>query len=268
VDDRAEIGEGVLIGPYAVIGPGVRLGAACRVGAHAVLEGDTWLGESCEVFPHAVLGTVPQDKKLPAGSTGGPLRIGSHNVFREHVTIQGGTPHGVGVTSLGDDNLFLAGSHVGHDARIDSHVVFTNGAMAAGHSTVGDYVILGAMVGIHQFARVGQRAMVGAGAMLSHDAPPFSLIQGDRARLVGVNAVGLRRAQYDQDAVATLKKAFRMLFWRPGTLEARVRNTQALAGHHEMVREVLDFVQQSRRGVCMPRSIRPPAPEDAHELDG
>src|SRR5690606_18298387 len=143
-----------------------------RLVAHVVIDGDTWVGEDCELFPFCSVGTTPQDKKLK--STGEParLRIGNNNRIREHVTIHGGTPFGGGTTTVGNDNMLLVGAHIGHDATVGSNVVFTNGAMAAGHTEIGDRAILGAMVGIHQFARVGKLAMVGAGAMVSHDAPP------------------------------------------------------------------------------------------------
>ena len=267
VDDSAQLDEGVEIGPYAVVGAGVRLGARTRIHAHAMVSGKTTLGDDCEVYPQAVLGALPQDRKLDDDNDAGTLTIGARNIFRESVTIHGGTPFGTGYTSIGDDCMFLVGSHVGHDAQIGSHVVFTNGAMVAGHSTVDDYAILGAMVGIHQFARVGAYAMIGAGAMVSHDAPPFSLVQGDRARLVGVNVVGLKRAQIATEELALLKRAFRTLFWRPGTLESRIKNTVAMAGDDARIRCVLDFIRASRRGVCMPRTPRPLLQDESAELE-
>jgi UDP-N-acetylglucosamine acyltransferase len=209
------------------------------------------------VFPFSVLGSVPQDKKLKAGEHGGRLQIGANNRIRESVTIHGGTKFGSGTTRVGDDNMFLVGSHVGHDATVGSHCVFTNGAMVAGHTTVGDRAILGAMVGVHQFARVGELAMVGAGAMLSHDAPPFALVQGDRARLVGVNLVGVHRSGYTAEQKAIIKRVYRLLFWRPGTLHQKIEEIRSTALHRdETCRKILEFVADSRRGVCMPRSPR------------
>jgi UDP-N-acetylglucosamine acyltransferase len=253
VADEAELGENTQIGPYCLVGPGVRLGQGCRLLSHVVIEGDTWLGDRCVVYPQAVLGTTPQDKKLQENPKPAKLRIGADNQIREHVTIHGGTPHGAGVTSIGDHNMFLAGSHVGHDAIIGDDVVFTNGAMAAGHTEIQDRAILGAMVGIHQFARVGQHAMIGAGAMLSKDAPPYALVQGDRARLVSVNVVGLRRAGFPSEQIAIVKHAYRGLFWTAGTLQERVAHTQALGKEHPEVQVILDFIAGSRRGLLMPR---------------
>jgi UDP-N-acetylglucosamine acyltransferase len=257
VAQTAELGADVAIGPYCVVGPKVRLGSRTRLHAHVVVEGDTWLGDDCEVFPFAVLGTLPQDKKLRPGEVAGQLRIGHHNQIREHVTIHGGTSFGGGLTRVGDHNLLLVGCHIGHDAHVGSHVVFTNGAMAAGHTHIGDRAILGAMVGIHQFARVGELAMVGAGAMVSHDAPPFSMVQGDRARLVGVNTVGLQRHRFTPQQKAVIKRVFRLLFWRTGTVHQRLEAVRATDLAREPVcRAILDFVSASQRCVCTPRSGR------------
>ena len=253
----AKIGADVEIGPYCVVGPKARIGDRCRLQSHVVVEGDTWVGADCDVFPFAALGTRPQDKKVTGSTDHGKLRIGARNKIREHVTIHGGTEHGRGTTIVGDDNMLLVGSHVGHDASIGSRIVLTNGAMAAGHTTLGDKVILGAMVGIHQFARVGRLAMLGAGSMLSHDAPPFALVQGDRARLVGVNLVGLHRAGVSPDDAAVVKRAFRLLFWRHGRLAERIDAVRRdPVGPHPLVQELLEFVSLSRRGVCMPRGGR------------
>ncbi len=251
------LGVDVDIGPYCVVGPAVRLGDRARLHSHVIVDGDTWLGADCEVFPFAVLGTTPQDKKLRHDERGGRLRIGNHNRIREHVTIHGGTSFGTGTTTVGNHNMLLVGCHIGHDATVGSHVVFTNGAMAAGHTEIGNRAILGAMVGIHQFARIGELAMVGAGAMVSHDAPPFSMVQGDRARLVGVNIVGLSRHQFTADQQAVIKRAFRLLFWRAGTVFQRleVLRTSPLASDPHC-QQILTFVADSQRGVCTPRGSR------------
>lgn len=254
----AELGDDVEIGPYCVLGPQVRIGNGTRLHAHVVVHGDTVLGEECEVFPFAVLGTTPQDKKLQSRELpGAGLRIGNHNRIREHVTIHGGTPFGGGITSIGNHNMLLVGSHIGHDATLGDHIVMTNGAMVAGHTVIEDRAILGAMVGVHQFARVGTLAMVGAGSMLSHDAPPFSMVQGDRARLVGVNAVGLHRNHIDAERTALIKRVYRLLFWRNGNLTEKMEFVRKSAfGHDDACLQILDFVAASRRGVCMPRSGR------------
>jgi UDP-N-acetylglucosamine acyltransferase len=252
VDDGAELGQGVQIGPYCVIGPRVKLGDRCHLHAHVVVQGRTSLGPDCELFPFVVVGTTPQDKKI-SGDAGGSLVIGHSNKLREHVTVHGGTPYGTGVTTVGDNNMLLAGSHIGHDATVGSNVIFTNGAATAGHTHIQDNTVLGAMVGIHQFARVGRLAMIGAGAMVSRDAPPFALVQGDRARIVGVNLIGLKRQGWTSEDVAITKRAFRQLFWRSDPLAARIQAVRAQFGDHPAVREILAFMADSRRGVCRPR---------------
>ncbi len=265
IADGAELGPDVEVGPYCTVGPNVRIGARTKLVGHVVVDGDTWIGEDCELYPFCVVGTTPQDKKLKAGvPVAGKLRIGSHNRIREHVTIHGGTPFGGGTTSIGDHNMLLVGAHIGHDATVGSHVVFTNGAMAAGHTVIGDRAILGAMVGIHQFARVGKLAMVGAGAMVSHDAPPFAMVQGDRARLVAVNLVGLQRNGFTVEQKALVKRVFRLLFWRAGTLHQRLEFVRSSALHRDPIcREIVDFVAASKRGVCSPRSGRRASGESA-----
>ncbi|MCB9878086.1 MAG: acyl-ACP--UDP-N-acetylglucosamine O-acyltransferase [Planctomycetes bacterium] len=255
VEPGAELGPDVDIGPYCTVGPRVRIGARTRLVAHVVVDGDTVIGEDCELYPFCVIGTTPQDKKLKADTPAAKLRIGSHNKIREHVTIHGGTPFGGGTTTVGDHNMLLVGAHIGHDATVGSHVVFTNGAMAAGHTVIGDRAILGAMVGIHQFARVGKLAMIGAGAMVSHDAPPFAMVQGDRAKLVAVNVVGLHRNGFTAEQKALVKRVFRLLFWRAGTLHQRLEFVRCSSLHKDPIcREIVDFVAESRRGVCSPRS--------------
>lgn len=260
----AELGEQVEIGPYCTIGAQVRIGARTRLVGHVVVDGDTWIGEDCELFPFAAIGCHPQDKKLKGSDPSGKLRIGDHNRIREHVTIHGGTPFGGGTTTIGDHNMLLVGAHIGHDASVGSHVVFTNGAMTAGHTSIGDRVILGAMVGIHQFARVGKMAMVGAGAMVSHDAPPFSMVQGDRAKLVAVNLVGLHRNGFTSEQKALVKRVYRLLFWRAGTMHQRLEFVRGTAFYRDPIcREIVDFVAASRRGVCSPRSGRHQPAESA-----
>jgi UDP-N-acetylglucosamine acyltransferase len=257
VDPAAEFGEDVEIGPYSIVGPRVRLGAGTRLHAHVVVEGDTWLGEQCEVFPFASIGCQPQDKKLRCDDPGGRLRIGARNRIREYVTIHGGTEHGSGQTTIGDDNMLLVAAHIGHDATVGNGIVFTNGAMAAGHTEIGDRAILGAMVGIHQFARIGRLAMIGAGAMVSHDAPPFSMVQGDRARLVGVNLIGMQRNGLGSEQKAIVKRVFRLAFWRTGPLHQRLEAVRSSSLWSDpLCREIIDFVAASKRGVCNPRSGR------------
>ena len=262
------------MGPGCVVGPLAVIGDRTVLHANVIVQGRTEIGPDCQLFPFSCLGTRPQDRKIQevtpelvaegwvdGDQWGGRLTVGARNEIREYVTIHGGTPSGRGSTDIGDDNMLLAGSHVGHDSWVGSHVVFTNGSMAAGHARIDDHAILGAMVGIHQFARVGRYAMIGAGSMLSNDAPPFSLVQGDRARLVAVNLVGMRRASFPSAETAMIKRIYRLLFWREGRLADRLANARAFAAGDPLAEEVFRFVESSERGVCSPRG-RPQAHEE------
>ncbi len=253
VHDGAELGEGVHVGPGCIVGPNVRLGSGCKLHAQVILDGDTVFGENCEIYPQAIIGMRPQDKKLTEDSPCGKLIIGSHNQIREHVTIHGGTPMGSGLTKIGDHNMLLIGSHIGHDCEIGNHVVFSNGSMAGGHSLIEDYAILGAKVGVHQYSRIGTRAMIGGNSMVSHDAPPYCMVQGDRARLVGVNVIGMKRAGMDPELVGLIKRVFRLLFWRSGLLKDRLTTARKLAEGYSEVDRIFEFVETSKRGLCMPR---------------
>lgn len=277
VEPGAELSDDVEVGPWCSIGPRVRVGEGCRLHSHAVLDGDTVIGPGCEVFPFVVLGVRPQDKKLRAqaaelrtkgwydadGRWCGKLRIGAENEIRESVTMHGGTPYGRGETTVGDRNMFLAGSHVGHDATIGSDCIFTNGSMAAGHCHIADRVILGGMAGVHQFTRIGRFAMVGGGSMVSQDVPPFALVQGDRARLIATNNIGLKRSGFAPDQVALIKRVYRILFWREGRLEDRIADARTFGQGDPLAEEILAFVESTERGVCTPRDRS--SPHDDHD---
>ncbi|MFE0755957.1 acyl-ACP--UDP-N-acetylglucosamine O-acyltransferase [Inquilinus sp. NPDC058860] len=243
-----EIGEGTRIGAYAVIGEGVRLGRDNIVGPHAVVEGDTEIGDRNHIFQFASVGAQPQDLKFSGGNS--RLRIGDGNVFREHVTIHSGAARPLGVTTIGDGNLFMANAHVGHDCRIGNHTRFVNGAMIAGYGEVGDHAFLSGLVAVHQFTRIGAFAFVAAGAMVSQDVPPFCLAQGDRARLVSLNEVGLRRNGFIEADVLMLRKVFRMLFRGGGAKAERMAAVHHAYGDRRGVDLLLRFLLDTKRGLA------------------
>jgi UDP-N-acetylglucosamine acyltransferase len=255
VSPEAELHADVEIGPYAIIGPGVVLETGVRVGSHAVVSGPTLVGAHTRIFPHAVLGEDPQDLKYDGGES--RLIIGQHNTFREFSTANRGTAAGGGITRIGDHNLFMAYSHVAHDCVVGSHCVFANSANLAGHVTVQDHVVLGGLVAVHQHSRIGRCAMAGGGAMVAQDVPPYTIAQGDRARLFGLNMVGLRRAGVPEAVITALKGAWRALFQQG--LPSRVAVDQALEGwgHLAEVRELVQFLEGSTRGVCRPIGAEP-----------
>jgi UDP-N-acetylglucosamine acyltransferase len=208
LDPRAELAEGVEIGPYAVVEAGAQLGRATRLLAHVVVHGGVTMGEGNLVCPFAVIGGAPQSKRHGAGES--TVVIGDRNVFREHVTVHRGTEGRA--TRIGDDNLFMVGAHVAHDAEVGSGCALSNAVQLAGHSVVGDGVTFGGLSGLAQFVKVGEAAFVAAGAMCERDVPPFVIVQGDRARVRALNVVGLRRRGVPEASIGRLERAFRVLF--------------------------------------------------------
>jgi len=246
VSPDASLADGVEIGPYALVGPEVALGAGTRVGAHATIEGPTVAGNENRIFPHAVLGFAPQDLKYRGEKT--RLVVGDRNVFREFSTTHRGTATGRGETVVGDDNLFMACSHVAHDCRVGSFTVFANSASLAGHVDVGDHVVLGAFVGAHQFIRIGNHAFVGAYSALRQDVLPYCRTEGADAKTYGLNSVGLRRSGYSRERVLLLERAYRLLIKsRLNTTQALQRIEEELPGQPD-VEYLVRFIRESKRG--------------------
>jgi len=210
VDRRAELADDVAVGPFAVVEAGVVLGSGCILHSHAVVRGPTRLGPGCVVFPFAVVGGEPQAKHHSGGPAG--VEAGDANIFREHATVHGGTDGRT--TTLGRQNLFMVGAHVAHDVAVGSHCVFANCAQLAGHAVVEDWVTFGGLSGVAQRVRVGEGAFVAAAAACERDVPPFVVVQGDRARVRGVNVVGLRRRGVSEESIVALRRAVRAL-WSP-----------------------------------------------------
>jgi UDP-N-acetylglucosamine acyltransferase len=231
-----------------VIGPEVRLGEGVRVAPHATVIGRTQIGARTRIFPYVCLGGEPQHQTY--GATATRLEIGTDNVIREHATIHVGTDEGGGATRIGDANLIMNTAHVGHDCRVGSHCVIASFCGLAGHVTVEDHAVLGAYTGVHQNGRVGESVMTASNAKLSQDAPPFSMVAGDRARLVGVNSVGLKRRDFSNETVRAVKRAFHILFYSKLQLQAALeRVREELSGSPEVVR-LVGFLERSERGFC------------------
>lgn len=247
----ATIGERTSIGPYSVIGAGVRIGSDNRIGPHVVIEGNTILGASNQIYQFASIGAVPQDLKYQGEES--VLRIGNRNIIREYATLQPGTAAGGGQTIVGDDNLIMACSHVAHDCRIGNRVRLTNAATLAGHIEIGDGAVLSGLCAVHQFVRVGKLAFVSGGAMVTQDVPPFCIVQGDRARLVALNQIGLQRAGVAEDEIIELRRAFRILFRSADLLKHRIAAAAERIPASDLVKELVDFVTSSSRGVVSAR---------------
>lgn len=253
IHPSARVGEGTEIGPYVTIGERVRIGRDCRIGASCVIDGVTEIGDGNQIFPMTSIGLVPQDLKFG----GEPTRvvIGERNVIREFVTIHRGTAGGGGLTSIGNHNLLMAYTHVAHDCHIGSETIFGNAATLAGHVEVEDYANVGAFSGVHQFCRVGKYAFIGGYSVVTKDALPFAKTVGNRARIYGINTIGLLRRGFSQDTIAKLRRAHRILL-HANTSRAVAQIERDPALQCPEVRYVVDFIRSSKRGVGLRRPSR------------
>jgi UDP-N-acetylglucosamine acyltransferase len=253
VHPSARVGAGTVIGPFVTIGARVRIGRDCRIGASCVIDGVTEIGDGNEIFPMTSIGLVPQDLKFG----GEPTRvvIGDRNVIREFVTIHRGTAGGGGLTSIGNRNLLMAYTHIAHDCHIGSETIFANAATLAGHVEVEDYATIGAFSGVHQFCRVGKYAFIGGYSVVTKDALPFAKTVGNRARIYGINTIGLIRRGFSQDTIAKLRRAHRVLL-HANTSRAVAQIERDPTLQSPEVRYVLDFIRSSKRGVGLRRPSR------------
>jgi len=248
IDSAAEIADDVEIGPYCVIGAGVRIGKGTKLGSHVVMQGRTTLGEDNVVFPFATIGTIPQDLKYKGEAS--ELLIGNRNTIREYVSLNPGTAGGGMITRVGDQNLLMMQCHIAHDCIIGNRNVIANGATLGGHVTIEDFVIVGGLVGIHQFVRVGTSAIIGAGSMVSKDVPPYCNATGDRAKLHGLNLEGLKRRGFDRAVIDILHKAYRMVFQSKLRTEEALKKVSAELPGIPEINKFVSFIGQSQRGVC------------------
>ena len=255
VNPSAQIGEGTTIGPHCVIGPEVRLGRRCRVGASVVIDGWTEIGDETTIYPMASIGLAPQDLKYNGERT--RLTIGKRNTIREFATINRGTAGGGGHTRIGDNNLVMAYAHIAHDCHVGNSTIFGNGATLGGHVEVEDFATISAYSGVHQFCRVGRHAFVGGYSVVTLDALPFGKSVGNRARIYGLNTIGLARRGFTPDTISQLKRAYRYL------LQSKLNTTRALAQIEQdptltspEVRCLVEFIRGSQRGVVLRRPTR------------
>jgi UDP-N-acetylglucosamine acyltransferase len=253
VDKAAEIGEGVSIGPYSVVGPDVHLGDGAELLSHVVIAGRTELGPNCRIYPFASIGHQPQDMKYHGEPS--TLKIGANNIFREHVTVNPGTEGGGMVTTIGNNCLFMVGAHVAHDCVVGNHVIMANNATLAGHVFVDDFAIIGGLSAIHQFCRIGRHAMVGGMSGVESDVIPYGSVMGDRARLSGLNIVGLKRRGFSRTDVTALRKAYRLMFAEEGTMAERLDDVHESFNENEAIMEIVDFLKSdSSRAICQPKA--------------
>ena len=243
----AALAPGVEIGPFSVVGPEVAIGEGTVVGAHVVLAGRTTLGRNNHIFPFASIGDIPQDRKY----TGDPTRtvIGDNNVIREFVSVNAGTAQDRGVTTIGNENLLLAYSHVAHDCVVGDGTTFSNNAQLAGHVVVGDHAVLGGFVGVHQFCRIGAHAMVAAGSIVLQDVPPYVTAAGYPAKPHGTNSEGLRRRGFPAGDIAAIKRAYKTLYRSKLTLEAARERIAIEIEHVPALKLLAEFLDTPGRGI-------------------
>jgi UDP-N-acetylglucosamine acyltransferase len=248
VHPQAKIGPGVKIGAYSLVGENVQIGKDTVLGPHVVVEGWTQIGERCHLFPFVSVGAAPQAVRYRGEPT--LLTVGHDNVIREFVTINRGTAEGGGETKVGSGNLIMAYSHIAHDCQIGNRVILANGSTLAGHILVEDFAIVGGLVAIHQFVRVGCYAIIGGASAVPQDVPPYMVAAGNRARLFGLNNIGLKRHNFSESTMAALKQAYRILFRSHLTLHKALDRVEKEVPELPEIRHLIDFLKKTKRGVC------------------
>ncbi|OQY18650.1 MAG: acyl-[acyl-carrier-protein]--UDP-N-acetylglucosamine O-acyltransferase [Desulfobacteraceae bacterium 4572_35.1] len=248
IEPGAILGSNVKVGAYTIVREHVVIGDGTVIGPHVVIEGRTTIGCDNEIFQFASIGAIPQDLKFNGEESS--LTIGDRNKIREFVTMHLGTEDGGGKTVIGNDNLFMAYIHVAHDCILGNHIILANNATLAGHVEVDDYAILGGMSAVHQFTKVGAHVMASGGSMIAQDLPPYVIAQGDRAKTVGLNLIGLKRRGFSKETLSAIKKAYKLVF-RTGLRQEEA--LKQIADTVEQFPEVVaftDFIRNSERGVA------------------
>lgn len=255
ISKKAKLADDLEVGPYSIIGDNLEIGPGCKIGAHCLLTGNTRVGSGCEVFTGAVVGSRPQDLKFQGEKSF--LEIGDNNIIREYCTLNPGTGDG-GRTVVGRGNLLMAYSHIAHDCRVGDECVLANNSTLAGHVTIEDKAVIGGLVAIHQFVRVGKLSIIGGCSKVVQDIPPFSTCDGHPAELYGLNLVGLRRSGFTNEAIKKLGHAYKALFNSGLTPKHAVAALEKESGLGKEVSYLIEFVKHSERGLSRP--CRQPSP--------
>jgi UDP-N-acetylglucosamine acyltransferase len=247
VDRKAQLGDDVVVEPYAIITGPVVVESGSTIGPHAILEGRTNIGRNCRIFSHAVIGTIPQDLKFAGEDT--YVEIGDGTTVREFVTINRGTKAS-GKTTIGKKCLLMAYAHVAHDCHVGDGVVIANNGTLGGHIEVGSYATIGGLSAIHQFVRIGAHAFLGGMSRIPQDILPYSLVASDEGtRVVGINVLGLQRKGFKEDVIKDLRRAFHLLYRENLNTTQALERIEAELGGREEVREIVEFVKTSERGI-------------------
>jgi UDP-N-acetylglucosamine acyltransferase len=247
VSPQAQLASDVEVGPFTVIGPGVEIGAGTWIGPHAVINGPTRIGKDNKIFQFASLGDAPQDKKYKGEPT--RLEIGDRNVFRESCTVNRGTTHDKGVTRIGDDNLFMAYSHVAHDCQLGNKIVMSNVATLGGHVEVGDWVIMGGLSAVHQFTKVGAHCFIANNAAVTRDVPPYVMAVGQPAVPHSVNSEGLKRRGFTPEQILNIRRAYRLLYRSGAKLKDALEQLERTAESQAEIKPFVEFIRRSSRSI-------------------
>lgn len=247
IDPKAELASDVSVGAYTIIGPDVTIDAGTWIGPHVVINGPTRIGKDNRIFQFSSLGEAPQDKKYAGEPT--RLEIGDRNVIRECVTMSRGTVTGGGLTSVGDDGLFMAYIHIAHDCHVGNKVIFSNNASLAGHVTVGDWVILSGFTLVHQFCSIGAHAFTGMGSAIAKDVPPYLMVNGNPGQPHGINKEGLKRRGFTPDDIKQIKDVYRLLYRSGLGLDEAKAKIYEMKESNESVRMFADFLDASTRSI-------------------
>tara|TARA_B100000989_G_C19510832_1_gene458947 strand:- start:1193 stop:1975 length:783 start_codon:yes stop_codon:yes gene_type:complete len=248
----AEIGQNVSVGPFSIIGKNVKLGQNCKIHSHVVIDGHTEIKENTEVYPFSVIGSNPQDLKFKGERTF--IVIGSNNKIREYVTINPGTKGGGGITKIGNNCLLMVGTHIAHDCKVGSNVIFANNATLAGHVEIQDFSVIGGLSAIHQFVRIGEGAMIGGMTGVISDVIPYGSVMGNRAKLNGLNLIGLKRSKIDKEEIKILRDFYKNIFEsKDKNLRDRLANFSEVNIKYKTIKKIIRFLHEnSTRSICMP----------------
>ncbi len=253
VDGGAQLAPGVTVGPYSIIEGRVVIGPETKIGPHVIIRDFTTIGARCHIFQFAVLGEVPQDLKFNGEES--QLVIGDDNTIREFATMHRGTAGGGGLTSIGNHSLFMAYTHVAHDCHVGNEVIMSNAATLAGHIRVEDHAILGGLSAVHQFGRIGRYAFIGGCSAVHRDVPPYAMAVGNRAKLVGLNQVGLKRSGFSSATLQSLKRAYELLFLSELNLKEALGRVREEFPEIPEIQHLLHFIETSERGL-LPADVR------------
>jgi UDP-N-acetylglucosamine acyltransferase len=248
VGKKAELGDGVVIGPYCIIGDGAKLGNGVKILSHVVVDGEAEIGEGCIIHQFATIGLPPQDLKYKDEKTA--VKIGKKNIIREYVSIHRASVSGHGVTKVGDSNFIMAYVHIAHDCSIGNSNILANASTFAGHVLIEDFAFIGGLVAVHQFNRIGCYAMVGGCTGVAQDIPPYTMVSDHRAKLYGLNLIGLKRRGFSEETINALKTAYRILFREKATMTEALKRVKRELPQLPEILHLVEFIESNKRGIC------------------